>query len=141
MGVDASAISQALVQDYDGTLRIAPGWPANWNADGTVYIQHRGRVHVQITGGRLVTVAVDAGADGTISLRNPWPGQSVTVVDGSGATVLSGQSGSTLAIPAVAGDSYLVEPASAPTTSLPFAPVSGSPASAPKSYGGRSIGM
>lgn len=141
MGVDASAISQGLVQDYDGTLRIAPGWPAGWDADGTVYIQHRGRVHVQITGGRLVTVAIDAGADGTVSLRNPWPGQSVTVVDGSGATVLSGQSGSTLAIPVGAGSSYLVEPASAPTTSLAFAPVSGSPASAPRSYGGRSIGM
>jgi hypothetical protein len=141
MGVDASAISEGLVQDYDGTLRIAPGWPSNWDADGTVYIQHRGRVHVQIKGGKLTTVAIDAGADGNLTVRNPFPGQDVQVVDGAGRGPLDAGSGATLTIPVRAGHSYLVEPVSAPTTALPFAPVGGSAATAPKSFAGRNIGL
>jgi hypothetical protein len=141
LGVDAAAIGEGLVQDYDGILRIAPGWPSSWDADGTVYIQHKGRAHVQIRGGTLVTVAVAAGASGDITVRNPWPGQNVMVVDGSGGTVLSGQNGATLTIPARSGTSYLIQRPSAPTTSLPFAAVSGSPATMPKSLGGRVIGL
>ena len=140
-GVNAAAIGEGLVQNYDGLLRIAPGWPSSWDADGTVYIQHKGRAHVQIRGGTLVTVAIEAGASGDITVRNPWPGQNVMVVDGSGGTVLSGQNGATLAIPARSGTSYLIQRPSAPTTSLPFAAVSGSPATTPKSLGGRVIGL
>jgi hypothetical protein len=141
LGVNAAAIGEGLVQDYDGTLRIAPGWPSSWDADGTVYIQHKGKVHVQIRGGTLVTVAVEAGASGDITVRNPWPGQNVMVVDGSGGTVLSGQNGATLTIAARSGTSYLIERPSALTTSLPFAAVSGSPATTPKSLGSRVIGL
>jgi hypothetical protein len=141
LGVSASAVTEGLVQDYDGTLRIAPGWPSGWNADGTVYIQHKGKANVQIRNGDLVTVAVEAGADGNITVRNPWPGQNVTVVDGAGTTVLSNQTGSAFAIPAKAGTSYLIQRMSAPTTSLPFAAVGGSPATAPKSLGSRTIGI
>src|SRR5262245_44448982 len=32
LGVIAASIGEGLVQDYDGTLRIAPGWPSGWNA-------------------------------------------------------------------------------------------------------------
>ncbi|MFI5797761.1 glycosyl hydrolase family 95 catalytic domain-containing protein [Streptomyces sp. NPDC051677] len=141
LGVNAAAIGEGLVQHYDGTLRIAPGWPSSWDVDGSVYIQHKGKAHVQIRGGTLVTVAVEAGANGNITVRNPWPGQNVMVLDGSGGTVLSGQNGATLTIPARAGTSYLIQRPSAPTTSLPFAAVSGSPATAPKSLNGRVIGL
>jgi len=141
LGVDAAAIGEGLVQDYDGILRVAPGWPSSWDADGTVYIQHRGKAHVQIHGGTLVTFAVEAGASGDITVRNPWPGQNVMVVDGAGTTVLSGQNGATLTIPARSGTSYLIQRPSAPTTSLPFAAVGGSPATTPKSLGSRVIGL
>lgn len=141
LGVDASAVSEGLVQDYDGTLRVAPGWPSGWDADGTVYIQHRGRAHVQIRGGQLTTVAVEAGADGNVTVRNPWAGQNVEVVDGSGRTVLTDQTGSTLTVPAEAGASYLIQRVSSPTTSLPFEQVGGGPATTPKGLSGRHIGV
>ncbi|MEV4365233.1 cellulose-binding domain-containing protein [Nonomuraea sp. NPDC049625] len=141
LGVTAAAVTEGLVQDYDGTLRVAPGWPTGWDADGTVYIQHKGKAHVQIRNGTLVTVAVEAGASGDITVRNPWPGQNVTVVNGSGATVLTNQTGATITIPAQAGTPYLIQRASAPTTSLPFASVGGSPATAAKRLGNRSIGL
>jgi hypothetical protein len=38
-GVVAAALGEALVQDYDGLLRIAPALPSGWDADTTVYIQ------------------------------------------------------------------------------------------------------
>ncbi len=141
LGVTAAAVTEGLVQDYDGILRIAPGWPSTWNADGTVYIQHNGKAHVQIRNGTLVTVAVEAGANGTITVRNPWPGQNVAVVNGGGTTVLANQTGATIAIPAQAGTSYLIQRASDPTTSLPYWPVSGSPATTAKHLGSRSIGL
>jgi hypothetical protein len=140
-GVAAATVAEGLVQDYDGTLRVAPSWPSGWDADGTVYIQHRSRVHVQIRGGQLITFSIDAGASTSIAARNPWPGQNVTVIDGAGATVLSGQTGSTITIPAQAGQSYLVERAASPTTALPFAAVSGSPASTPQTLGSRTLGV
>jgi hypothetical protein len=140
-GVIAAALSEGLVQDYDGTLRIAPGWPSSWDADGTVYIQHKGKVHVQIRSGVLTTVAVDAGSTGALTVRNPWPGQSVTVVNGSGATVTTTQTSGTFSISVQAGVSYLIERASAPTTSLPYAAVSGTAATTPKTLNGRSIGL
>jgi len=79
IGVVTTALQEALVQDYDGLLRIAPAWPKQWDVDGTVYIQHKSKVDVQIRGGALVTVAIEAGATGHLRVRNPWPGEDVEV--------------------------------------------------------------
>jgi hypothetical protein len=141
MGVNAAAISEGLVQNYDGTLRVAPGWPSTWSADGTVYIQHKGKAHVQIRNGTLITVAIEAAAAGNLTVRNPWPGQSVTVIDNAGATVVAAQTAGTFTIPVQAGKSYLIQRTSAPTTALPFAAVSGTPATTPKTLNGRFIGL
>ncbi|HEX9336674.1 MAG TPA: hypothetical protein VF892_12350, partial [Pseudonocardiaceae bacterium] len=58
--VVTTALQDALVQDYDGLLRIAPALPTGWDADATVFIQHRGKVDVQIRDGVPVTVAIEA---------------------------------------------------------------------------------
>jgi hypothetical protein len=140
-GVIAAALGEGLVQNYDGTLRIAPGWPQGWDADGTVYIQHRGKAHVQIRNGDLITVAVNAGTAGNLTVRNPWPGQNVAVVDGTGAAVTTTQTTGTFGIPVQAGGSYLIQRTSAPTSSLPYAAVGGTAATTPKALNGRSIGL
>jgi hypothetical protein len=142
--VVATALQDSLVQDYDGLLRIAPALPADWDADATVFVQHRTKVDVQVRNGTPVTVAIEAGAQGTIKLRTPWPGRQIQVVNGSGRegrVVVGPTAADTLAIPTSAGHSYLVEPVSAPTTSLPFTPVTGTPASAYRSLGPVSIGL
>jgi hypothetical protein len=141
-GVLAATVAEAFVQDYDGVLRIAPAWPADWTGEGTVAIQHKSKVYLQVSNGTPSTVAIAAGATAPITVRSPWPGQSVTVVDGtSGATVLGAQSNATFTISAQAGKSYLVELTSAPSTALPFAPVTGTPAGAARHVGQRSIGL
>lgn len=141
--VVATALQDALVQDYDGLLRIAPAWPSNWDVDGTVYIQHQGKVDVQMRDGAPVTVAIQAGASAPIQLRNPWPGQQVQVVDGAGAhrVIVPSTTAATLTIPARAGASYLVEPVAHPTTALPFAPVGGTPATTYRQLGAATIGL
>jgi hypothetical protein len=135
-------VSEALVQDYDGLLRIAPAWPSGWTGEGTVYIQHNTKVDVQVSNGTPSTVAIVSGTGSPISIRSPWPGQAVTVVDGSTlATVVGSQSNATFSIPVQAGHSYLVELTSSPTTSLPFASISGSPATSARHLGNVSIGL
>jgi hypothetical protein len=141
-GVVAATLGEAFVQDYDGLVRIAPSWPSGWTGEGTVYIQHNSKVSLQVENGTPATVAITSGSNSSIAVRNPWPGQNVTVVDGgSGATVVGSTNAGTITIPAQNGKSYLVERVSAPTTALPFAQIGGSPASSARHLGNVSIGL
>jgi hypothetical protein len=138
----ATALNEALVQDYDGTLRIAPAWPAGWDVSGTVSVQGNTKVDVQVQGGTPVTVAIQAGSSGTMRVRNPWPGQQVEVVNGSSeAVVVAPSAAGTLNVPVTSGQSYLVERTAQLTTSLPFAQVSGTQATAARHLGNRQIGL
>ena len=73
-GVVADALQKGLAEDYDGLLRIKPAWPAGWNADGTVVIQHGDRVDVQVRDGKVVTLGIEAKHSGELRLRNPMDG-------------------------------------------------------------------
>jgi hypothetical protein len=138
----ATAIDEALATDYDGTLRIAPAWPSGWDASGAVYIRGGSRVDVQVEGGVIATAAIQAGSTRTMTVRNPWPGLQAEVVNGStGAVVVSPTSSSTFMVPVTAGSSYLIEQPSAPTTSLPFAQVTGTKATSAKHLGDVQIGL
>ena len=134
----ATAMDEALATDYDGTLRIAPAWPSGWDAAGTVYIRGGSKVDVQIEGGVITTAAIQAGTTSTMTVRNPWSGQQAEVVNGStGAVVVAATTSATLSVPVTAGSSYLIEQPSSLTTSLPFAQVTGTQATAAKHRGAR----
>jgi hypothetical protein len=134
----ATAIDEAFATDYDGTLRIAPAWPSGWDGSGSVFIQGNSKVDVQVESGTITTVAIQAGTTETMSVRNPWSGQQVEVVNGStGAVVVAPTTAATLSVPVVSGSSYLVEQTASLTTSLPFAQVTGTQATAYKSLGGK----
>jgi hypothetical protein len=138
----AATLDEALATDYDGTLRFAPAWPPGWDASGTLYIQGGSKVDVQVEGGTLATAAIQADTTETMTVRNPWPGQQAEVVNGStGATVVSPTSNATLSVPVTAGQSYLVEQPASPTTSLPFAQVTGTTATTAKHLGNVQIGL
>src|SRR5262249_5479503 len=79
----ATALAEALATDYDGQLRFAPAWPSGWDVSGTVYVQGGSKVDVQVESGTLATAAIQAGSTGTMTVKNPWPGQQVQVVNGS----------------------------------------------------------
>ncbi|MFF2149372.1 RICIN domain-containing protein [Kitasatospora sp. NPDC058190] len=142
-GVVAAALDEALVQDYDGQIRIAPALPTGWDADGTVFVQGGSKVSVQVHGGAVTTVGINAGSTGTVKLRNPWPGQPVEVVDGRDGTtpVVAPTAATQISIPVTAGHSYLVQRPSAPVGALPVAAVTGTPATAARALGPASIGL
>lgn len=135
----AAGVDEALAQDYDGVIRFAPAWPAGWDVSGSVYIQDRDKVDVQVENGQLVTAAIEAATSGRLTVRNPWPGQPVEVVSGSGGhqVIARTSTSDTVTFQALAGRSYLVERVSAPTTTLPFAPVTGTAATTAKHLGGK----
>src|SRR5580700_9006332 len=138
----ATTLDEALATDYDGTLRFAPAWPSGWNGSGTVYIQGGSKVDVQVEGGVIATAAIQAGSTTTMTVRNPWPGQAAEVVNGSsGATVVGSTTATNFSVPVTAGSTYLVEQVSSPTTSLPFAQVTGSEPTGAKHLGSVSIGL
>jgi hypothetical protein len=140
-GVVALAINEALVQDYDGLVRVAPAWPPGWDVAGTVYVQGKSKVDVQLQGGKIVMAVLEAGSTGTINVRNPWPGASTAVVDGgSGSMALAATNGATLAVPAVAGHWYAIVPASQ-AAPLPTVQVTGTPAAAKKTLGSVNLGL
>ncbi len=142
IGVLADALQQALVQDYDGLIRIAPAWPRDWDADGTVYIQHGSKADVQIRRGKIISVGLEVGQTGQVRIRNPWPGEDVEVVDARNSSVaLPGTSAAILEFPARAATNYLVRQTAEAKKQLPFEAVSSVPATNPKSLGPRTIGL
>lgn len=138
----ATAVDEALAQDYDGIIRFAPAWPSDWDGSGSVYVQDNGKVDIQVQGGQLVTAAIEAATTGTLRVKNPWADQQVEVVDGStGSVVVAPSSDDILNVPVKAGSSYLVQQVSAPTTDLPYAQVTGSAPSTARHLGGVQLGL
>ncbi len=136
-GVVALALAEALVQDYDGLIRIAPATPSDWNFEGTVWVRNRTRVDVQIQAGVPTTVVLEAGATETLRIRNPWPGQKLAVLDAHGKTLLS-SADVTLKLPVRKSESYLLVRSGAPPQT--FAAITGNPAKQSRKLGPVQIG-
>jgi alpha-L-fucosidase 2 len=133
----ALGLAEALVQDYDGLIRIAPAVPSEWSFEGSVSVRNRTRVDVQISAGVPTTVAVEAGATETLRIRNPWPGQRVDVSDAQGK-IVSGSADPILNLPVHQGESYLLAPSGrAPLT---FAIITGTRAAQYRKLGTVQIG-
>ena len=141
-GIVAAALPEALVQDYDGILRVAPALPPGWDFEGSVAVRNRTRVDVQTRNGTPATVIIESGSPQKIRLRNPWPGEQASVLSGnSRKSLVSAVSGTEIDFEARADETYLIERRDAPATKQPFAPVSGVPASSPKKLGPVQIGI
>ena len=141
-GIIAASMNEALAQDYDGLLRIAPAWPSDWDGDGTVSVQNNSKVDVQVRGGTPVTVVLEAGGNAAMNVRSPWSGQSVEVIDANtGATVVAPTTAGQFTINTTQGHKYLIEKTAAPFTNLPFAQVTGTAANAAKHFGPVQIGL
>lgn len=133
-GVTADALQEALVQDYDGTIRIAPAIPPAWDFDGSVYVRGNAKVDVQTKHGTAETVVIEAGDTGPIKVRSPWPEKTVDVISGkTGKGIAAAAPGKLIEFDAAAGTSYLIAPHGA--AAVPFEPVSGKSAATAKKLG------
>jgi hypothetical protein len=140
----ALALQLALVQDDAGVVTVAPAWPAGWNVSGSVAVTGNSKVDVQVENGTPVTVAVEAGSAQTIRVADPWPGQTVQVLtysDGRLRAASPETASATVTLAMQPGDSYLIQRTAQPTGTLPFAPVTGQPATACKTLGSVTIGI
>ncbi len=140
VGVVADALQEALVQDYDGVIRIAPAIPPGWDFDGGVFVRGRTKVDVQTRNGVVSNVVIEVGASGTQKLRNPWPGKAVNVISGNtGKPILKAGAGPRIEFTGTAGESYRVMPAGDVPAKL--SPVTGKAATEAKRLGPVQIGL
>jgi alpha-L-fucosidase 2 len=141
-GVVADALQEALVQDYDGIIRVAPAIPTGWDFDGSVYVRGSTKVDIQTRNGAVSTVVIEAGTTQPLKIRNPWPGKSVDVISGkTGMKVVTAAIGPLIEFEGIAGTNYLVENHDQPMAIRRFAPVNGTPAPSAKKLGPVQIGI
>lgn len=139
IAVVAAALQEALVQDYDGLLRIAPAWPKEWDVEGTVFVQHKSKVSVKVHHGLLGPVAFDAGFTGNVRFRNPWPGEPMSVTEG-GHYLQTKATGDVMELAVERGKRYVLTSNSG--QAFPVAPAKQRQGSTgPRSLGQRSIGL
>jgi hypothetical protein len=139
IGVVTAALNEALVQDYDDVIRIAPAWPREWDAMGTVFVRHKSRVSVEIRDGVIAPVAFDSGFVGNLRFRNPWPGEAVRVVE-SGRAVQVKISGDVIEFAVEPGKAYVLA-RSGTAKPLPAARGAAERNAGPRMLGQRSIGL
>jgi hypothetical protein len=139
-GVVADALQEALVQDYDGTIRIAPAIPPGWDFDGSIYVRGKSKVDVQTRSGAITRVVIEAGSTRTFKIRNPWPGKPIDVIEAQSTRKIAASNvGPVIEFQGTAGKTYLVE--SPGTTSLNSAVILGAPATVAKKLGPVQIGL
>jgi hypothetical protein len=140
-GIVATALQEALVQDYDGIIRIAPAVPPGWDFDGSVYVRGNTKVDVQVRQGVPTTIVIEAGESQELKIRNPWPNDEIDVVSGNGMQIKRSVTGSVVTFRAVTGTSYLIKRSGVQATELHFVPVTGMPARSAKKLGPVQIGL
>jgi hypothetical protein len=141
-GVVADALQEALVQDYDGLIRIAPAIPPGWDFDGSVYVEGNTKVDVQTRNGAVTTVVIESGASQPIQIRNPWPGKAVDVIAASsGKAVVSGNAGQVIQFAGAVNTAYVVQQHDGADPLPRFTAVTGIPAAEAKKLGPVQIGL
>jgi alpha-L-fucosidase 2 len=141
LGVLADALQTALVQDYDGLIRIAPAWPKDWSADATIAVQHGAKVDLQVRDGEVITFGIEVGTASPLKIRNPWPGHKVKIFDGEGNVISDTKMVDIIEFLPIRGRTYMLLRADRQLEELPYAPIVGASAVTPKSYGLRTIGI
>lgn len=138
-GVVAAALQEALVQDYDGVIRVNPAFPKEWDVDGQVAVRGKTKVDVRIRGGAVQTVFIEAGTTERLKVRNPW-GKAAVDVGAPGHSKVTLQ-GATLEFSALAGQSYRLKPADLAADHSTPEEITGTEAATAKKLGPVQIGI
>jgi len=142
-GIVAAALNEALVQDYDGIIRVNPAFPKEWDVEGQVFVRGKTKVDVSVVNGAVQRVIVEAGSTGPVKLRNPWAASAAVNVlaEGQAARKLAGPM---LEFSAVAGRRYLLVRAGPSDRSMDGSAkegITGTPAATAKRLGPVQIGI
>jgi hypothetical protein len=138
----ALTLSEALVQDYDGVIRIAPAIPPGWTMAGTVAIRGRSRVYVESNGSEVVTCILKAGNNQKVSLRSPWRGYPIDVTDDStGRKIITDSQDKIVHFAVLSNHQYIISRAGQDISREHFSPLGGRVSDQPKRLGNREIGL
>lgn len=141
-GVTATAMQEALVQNYDGVIRIAPALPPGWDFAGTVSVSGRTKIHVQTRSGVVQVCIMEAGTSEVLRVRNPWLGEPFDVVeDHTGDVILHSVIGPIVSLQAITGHRYILRRSQLTAEHIRFAPITGTPARGAKQLGPRHLGL
>jgi alpha-L-fucosidase 2 len=141
IGIVSLALQEALAQDYDGVIRIAPAIPAGWDFDGEVAVRHGVTAVVQVRGGVATAVGLEVKSAQVLKVKSPWPGVPVCVRDAStGDLVKLGSTSAVLEFSTKAGGVYRMEKV-VDTRQKTFRAVDGIPATTYKALGPVQIGL
>lgn len=73
-------LNEMLLQSWDGTIRVFPGWPTDKDASFTdLAAEGAFLVSAELSGGAVQQVRIRTHNGGTCRLVNPWPGGKVTI--------------------------------------------------------------
>jgi alpha-L-fucosidase 2 len=137
----ALALQEALAQDYDGVIRIAPAIPPGWDFDGSVAVRKGTKVDVQVRQGVPISVGLEVKTVQSLQVKNPWPGEPLRVTNAkTGAVVQSHTQAQVIHFLAKPGVTYRVERES-DSPPHAFAPVVGQPATSARKLGSVQIGL
>lgn len=141
IGIVAAALPMALVQEHRGVIIIAPAVPTGWSMEGAVAVSARNRIDVQVRAGTITTLGIEAGTNGSILIRNPWPLNRCLELWASSVktTLCAAPATGVLTVPVRAGNSYQLRPSAA--ASLSYQPLEGQQAQHPKRLGPVQLGL
>jgi hypothetical protein len=141
IGMVSLALQEALAQDYDGVIRVAPAIPPGWDFDGEVALRHGVTAEVQVRGGVATAVGIEVKSAQVLKVKSPWPGVTVCVRNAkTGELVKRGSTEAILDFSAKAGGVYRIEKV-AETGQKAFTAVDGIPATTYKTLGPVQIGL
>lgn len=123
-GVNAATTTEMLLQSYDGTIRVWPAVPDNWNGVFRLRSETGFMVVSERAAGQVRYVAIESLFGDMCRLVNPW---NVRVrVTQSGQTIAETDDAQ-IAFPTAEGKTYLVERLDGPVSQFAFAPLSPEP--------------
>ena len=133
-GVSAQALNEMALQSHAGLLRLAPAWPAKWDAQFRLRARGGFLVTAEVHAGTLRYALVESEWGGPCRLANPWG--ATAVVTCAGKAVLRSDK-PVLEFATAKGKVYRVERAGAPLAAMKFAPLAPAPAAGAKFIGRR----
>ena len=105
-------IAELLLQSVGDVIRVFPAWPMDKDAEFTRLRAQGGLlVSARLVNAEVLPVAIEATVDGHVSLANPWPNKSVSVIsNGTTKRLAAAEVNGIIDFPVEAGGSYRIAP-------------------------------
>ncbi|MHB9024188.1 MAG: LamG-like jellyroll fold domain-containing protein [Armatimonadota bacterium] len=123
-GVNATGTTEAVLQSYNGSIRVWPAVPASWEGAYRLRSETGFMVTSERAAGEVRYVEVESLFGDACRVVNPWTDAYVVTCGGKAMTKGKGKE---ITFPTQKGQRYLIERAGAPVKDMPFAALKPAP--------------